>query len=889
MAQIPAGNVSMPLTAGSRLGSFIIQRPVGAGGMGEVYLAEDARLRRRVALKVISAELALDATAGKRLLREARAAAILEHPNICRVYEVGEADGRGFIAMQYVDGGTLAERLSRAPVDLPAGLAIGVQIAKALAEAHRHGVVHRDVKPQNVMLSAGNHATVLDFGLAQAPVATDAAADTATVLTEAGAISGTLAYMSPEQARAEEVDARSDVFSFGILLYELVTRAHPFLQDTRADTLAAILTRDPRPMSSDIPSELRRIVRKCLEKDRARRYQSMDDAAIDLENLALETSSAGARALPAGADVAPDRRRTRRMAWAGAAIVALAAATAAAIWWKPGASRAVETDYEALTDFTDSAAAPALSPDGRMVTFIRGGSWFLTTTGQIYVKTLPHGEAIQLTDDPRPKLAPVFSADGSRVAYTALEPSGGGMTWDTWTVPVSGGTPTRLLANAAGLSWIGPRHVLFSEIQPGKTVHMGLVTATEDRREARQVYLPAHDRAMAHYSYLSPDRAWVLVVEMGPMGTFERCRLVPFAGTAAGRDVGPAGACHAAGWSPDQRWMYFSAVVDGASHLWRQRFPDGEPEPLTGSRVSEEQGVAVAPDGKSLVTSVGIRQGSLWLHTADGARLLSSEGYASQPRWSVDGKRLYYLLRRATAAGAVELRVIHLETLKSDRVLPDFSVLDYAVSRDEQHVAVTTRAADRSLEIWVAALDRRTAPRRLVQGGDQVAFGPNRDLVFRSIDAQGNFLSRIGIDGGNRVRVSDRSVVEVLGTSPDGQWVTFGGRLRDDLFGVLAQRVEGGEPRLLCSGMCRPEWSPDGASLYLATVSDSPAPVVVVPLPPGQAFPEFPGTTDALTHWRTLPAARVVQRPPSTPGLDSTFVERRLEERRNLFRVPLSR
>lgn len=172
----------MPLTAGSRIGSFIIQAPLGAGGMGEVYLAEDVRLRRRVALKVISPELAMDAAAGKRLLREARAAATLEHPNICTVYEVGEADGRSFIAMQYVDGGTLADRLKQAPLALPAAISVGAQVANALAEAHRHGIVHRDVKPQNVMLSGANHATVLDFGLAKA--AAGVASQTATRIVE---------------------------------------------------------------------------------------------------------------------------------------------------------------------------------------------------------------------------------------------------------------------------------------------------------------------------------------------------------------------------------------------------------------------------------------------------------------------------------------------------------------------------------------------------------------------------------------------------------------------------------------------------------------------------------------------------------------------------------
>jgi Tol biopolymer transport system component len=618
----------------------------------------------------------------------------------------------------------------------------------------------------------------------------------------------------------------------------------------------------------------------------------MRDVAIDLENLAQEMSNARVDALPSVAEPAVVRRIPHRVIWiGGAATLALAAGAIAFMVWKHGNATPVQSGYQTITDFTDAATAPALSPDGRMVTFIRGGSWFLTKTGQIYVKMLPNGEAVRLTDDPRPKFGPVFSADGSHVAYTTLEPSAGELNWDTWTVPISGGTPTRLLANAAGLSWIDSRHVLFSETQPGTTNHMGLVTSTEDRRDARMIYLPVHERGMAHFSYLSPDRAWVLIVEMGPMGTFERCRLLPFDGSSAGRLVGPTGACHTAAWSPDQRWMYFSVVVDGLSHLWRQRFPDGVPEPLTSGPASEEEGVAVAPDGQSLVTAVGTRQSSLWLHSASGERLLSSEGHASDPTLSPDGTRLYYLLRRASASGVVELRVMDLATQKSDRVLPDFSVVDYAVSRDEKEVAVTTIAADRSREIWVAALDRRTAPRRVAQSGDNVSFGANRDLVFRSIEGHVNFMTRIGLDGQNRVRFSDINVIDVVGASPDGKWVAFAGRSTADRIGVIVVPIYGGEPKVLCYSACKPDWSPDAATLYLGIGVDTPRPLLVVRLQPGHAFPEFPAEgNEAVAAWRKLPAAHMIERPDSIPGLDeSTYIVTKIEERRNLFRMPLPR
>jgi len=258
---------------------------------------------------------------------------------------------------------------------------------------------------------------------------------------------------------------------------------------------------------------------------------------------------------------------------------------------------------------------------------------------------------------------------------------------------------------------------------------------------------------------------------------------------------------------------------------------------------------------------------------------------------SVDGTRLYYLLRRAAAPGVVELRVMDLRTQKSDRVLPDFNVVDYAVSRDEQQAAVTTRAADGSREIWVAALDRRSAPRRVVQGGDNVAFGANHTLVFRSIEGQVNFVTRIGVDGRNRVHLSDIPVINVDRTSPDGEWAIFAGRSSNEPIAVLAVPVAGGEARAICYGGCFPLWSPDAAVLYIGLGLGTPRQTLVLPLERGHAFPAFSTTaTDAVTGWRTLAGARLTDRPISIPGLvESTYVVEKLEERRNLYRLALSR
>jgi Isochorismatase family/WD40-like Beta Propeller Repeat len=304
--------------------------------------------------------------------------------------------------------------------------------------------------------------------------------------------------------------------------------------------------------------------------------------------------------------------------------------------------------YTQITNFTDSAVSPALSPDGRMLAFFRSDNGFLTPD-QIYVKLLPAGEPVQITHDRRLKYSLTFSPDGSQIAYTALESQP--LRWNTLTISPLGGEPRLFLANAAGLTWIDAHKVLFSEIRAG--AHMGIVTATDSRSAYRQIYFPRNERAMAHLSYASPDRRWALVAEMDPI--WSPCRLIPLDGSSTGRLVGPDGQCTSAAWSPDGRWMYFAADVNGNRHLWRQRFPNGVPEQITLG-VTEVEGIAVLPDGSSLITSVGIRQSAVWIHDSSAELALTTEGYAapmrvfpySSVKFSVDGKLIFYLLRLKT-------------------------------------------------------------------------------------------------------------------------------------------------------------------------------------------------------------------------------------------------
>ena len=572
-------------------------------------------------------------------------------------------------------------------------------------------------------------------------------------------------------------------------------------------------------------------------------------------------------------------------------VLALSAALIAlgVVWW-PAANQPVT--YTQITSFTDAAVAPVLSPDGRMVAFFRSDRSFFTAD-QIYIKMLPDGEPVQLTHDPRLKYNLAFSPDASRIAYTVVATPGTQNGWETYTVSSLGGESKLFLPNASGLTWLDQDRLLFSEIKTG--IHMGIVTSREDRSQHREIYFPAEERRMAHYSYPSPDRKWILVAEMNPQ--WQPCRLIPFSGASPGMQVGPPGACTSAAWSPDGHWMYFGVAMGGKRHLWRQRFPGGQPEQITAG-LAEEDGLAVAPDGRSLITSISTKQNAIWIHDSTGDRALSTEGYAdSTPPWfSSDGKRLYYLLRRDSPESPNELWRADLTSGSSEALVRGVSMREYDISDDEKEVVFTTQTTGPAGQLWLAPLDR-SKPARIMgaTGGGEPHFGPDGQLLFRLKDGNSFYLAKMGLDGSGMAKIYPSPILDLHGMSRDRRFALLGVPLAGaKIPGAheIAFPVGGGPARNLCDDDCRPKWSTDGKYFYLGVAVPSTATpagkTLAIPVPPGETFPPWPAEgvhpgADTLA----IPRTRVVNQANVAPGLGSTYAYVKPTVHANLFRIPL--
>ena len=409
---------------GQTISHYKIVEKLGEGGMGVVYKAEDTKLGRTVALKFLAAHLLQDDESRARFIREAKAAAALDHPNICTVHEIDEADGHTFIAMAFVEGETLQAKIEARPLKIDESLDIALQVARGLAAAHHNGVVHRDIKSANVMIAAAGpgadpQAKLLDFGLAQLA--------TGSRLTKEGTTLGTTAYMSPEQAQGAEVDQRSDIWSLGVVLYEMVSGRLPFQGEHEQGILYAVLNEQAEPLTgvrTGVPKELERIAGKCLAKEPGSRYQHVDELLVDLRELQKERQSGESRvqagATQAGGPGAIDGKPASRTAWYAGAFAAAAVLAAAGASWLGVFEPASQPPQEPmqvvpLTTYPGSEREPSFSPDGAQVAFSWDGE--SQDNFDIYVEEIDSDTPVRLTSSPAPEQHPAWSPDGRQIAF----------------------------------------------------------------------------------------------------------------------------------------------------------------------------------------------------------------------------------------------------------------------------------------------------------------------------------------------------------------------------------------------------------------------------------------------------------------------------------------
>jgi serine/threonine protein kinase len=484
----------MALTSRTKLGPYEIVAPLGAGGMGEVYRARDPRLGREVAIKVLPTSFCSDLDRLRRFEQEARAAGALNHPNILAVYDVGSHEGAPYLVTELLEGVTLRERLAGGPLSPREAIEFAVQVAHGLAAAHEKGIVHRDLKPENIFICRDGHAKILDFGLAKlsAPEPSDATV-TALALhnqTAAGVAMGTAGYMSPEQVRGEKSDQRSDVFSFGVVLYESLSGQQAFEGRTPADRASAILKEDPPDLLAarkNIPAALDRIVRHCLEKSPEQRFQSARDLAFHLESTS-SVSESGATLV-----AALEKHGTGRLPrWI--VITTAIALAAAGAWWLRGRAEphpdAVK--FLRLTDFAGLEDSPSFSPDGKSVAFVSDS----TGSRQIWIRLLAGGPPLQITSGPGSHLEPRWSQDSAAIIYFTPPPEGDAQ-GTLWEISALGGTPRQLVSSMSGadVSHDGKRLTFFRL----NGTQIELVVADRDGSNPRVV-----TQAVTSFSYRQP-------------------------------------------------------------------------------------------------------------------------------------------------------------------------------------------------------------------------------------------------------------------------------------------------------------------------------------------------------------------------------------------------
>ncbi len=605
---------------------YRIIRKLGAGGMGEVYLAEDTHLDRQVALKVLPPDVADDEDSVRRFVLEAKAASALNHPNILTVYEIGNSDSSRYIATELINGETLRNRLKGAPLPMRESLDVAMQVASALNAAHGAGIIHRDIKPENIMVRPDGLVKVLDFGLAKliAPATGTADSVAETIekgLTRPGVIMGTLHYMSPEQMRGQPLDARSDIFSLGAVLFEMFTGTGPFDKPTRGDIIAAILTETP-PLN-DLPPQLQSIVARSLQKDREQRYQTSHELLLDLKGLnrELELGHQQVSVLPQTKEVAVRTTgafTARRFSLLHTlSILLLAGLALGALWWFTFRRSALSPASLKTAEVTNWRSAPgevysvgSFSPDGARVAYVTnaGGS------PNIYVKqTAANAPPLQTTKDEFRNDQPVWSPDGEEIAYFSMR----GNQYGLWRVPYFGGAPTLIRTVTAGDA--KPRYwsksgMLYYEAKQN--------LFALDLKSGETSQLTSFDSAQttAYSLAISPDEKQIVYI--AAEGEQYGLWTMPARGGAARQVVKSPAEIRNTVWHSDSRRILYSALVDGIFQIFVTD-TDGSPSAQITFGDTDSLALDVAADGAKILYGSSKEESDVW-----GVNIAKGEEFA---------------------------------------------------------------------------------------------------------------------------------------------------------------------------------------------------------------------------------------------------------------------
>jgi eukaryotic-like serine/threonine-protein kinase len=825
------------ISPGSRFDRYEILSKLGAGGMGEVYLAQDTKLDRKVALKILPAEVASDQQRMRRFVQEAKAAAALNHPNIAHVYEIGEAEGVPFIAMEYVEGKTLREKIHRERTELRKLLKYLQQVADGLAKAHAVGIVHRDLKPDNVMIARDNYAKILDFGLAklvepQSPAAGSQTkgqtiSDAATVEFEQhsipGTVMGTAGYMSPEQAqgRTAEIDHRSDIFSFGCLLFEAVTRHKPFESDSKVKTLYKIVYEPAPPITDFKPSaspELQRIIRRCLAKDADERYQTIKDVSIELKELRRELDR-GAEldtTVPpssVGSDVATTQSDPRS---SGSTVEAKSPT------YESSPTASISSAEFIARGFKQHKNGLALALGGLLLAV--GAIFFVWYK---FINTKPRTEPFRAMKITR-------LTTGGKIGnalirgYTSISPDGKYVVFRT----TEGGKD----------SLVG-RQVLTGSLVKIVSDVEGKIGGTTFSRDGEFIY----------YSLFDKDNALGVLYQ------------VPALGGTARRIMG--GVTSPVTFSPDDKQLAFVRASAAESELLVAGV-DGSGERKIASRklpdyFSWAGGPAWSPDGKTIACGVGTFSGNLAatmiaIPVAGGLeKPITSQNWVSVSRalWLADGSGLIVAAVPELISAGTQIWYVSYPGGETRRITNDlnaYGTSSLGLTADSK--TLVTVQADKSAQIWVIAPgEDESRAKQITSGkydGDSITWTADGRVLYTAVGEHSD-IWMVGADGAGNKEVTADAYTKGLGcVSPDGRYVVFSSN-RSGNFNLWRMELNGNNPKQLTEGTgidSQPTCSPDGQWVLFRSLRQGKPTFWKVPMEGGK--PEQ--LTDKSSSWAAV-------------------------------------